>query len=178
MSTHNKPWASIRQATPAELAYGGAPLNLAEDFRDALTRGNVVDAFVAGGGVRVVRIFEGQDGHDGSSILGYGEDSIVENALRRARDTYAKREQRGQSSIDFRSGEYPEIGIGLLTGGETGSPLDAIVHAGHGLRILQDGEDVVAKTDYGWHSREGVEARGSDAQTAVDGLVAALRAAR
>lgn len=168
----------IRQATAEELRHEGDPINLTEDFKDILGRGHVIDAFSSGGGARVVRIFESLESHDGDPVLGYGEDINIEDALRRARDTFRSREQKGAPAIDFQSGEYPEVGIGLLTGGPAGSPLDNLVNGGYGLKIHQDGDEIVAKTDYGRWAGPGLTVRGPDVQTATDLLVAELFASQ
>jgi hypothetical protein len=161
----------FRPATPEETQYSGEPLNLIEDFTEVLQRGHVIDAFSSGGGIRVVRIFEDQECRDGSPLLGYGEDANVEDALRRARDTYRHREAQGQAHMNLEETpeQWPEVGIGLLTGGRNISPLDNIAW-GQGFKAYQDGDEVVVWTQWGKHTDEPWEGRGPTLQAAADRL--------
>jgi hypothetical protein len=164
----------FRVATRDELAYGGEPLNLREDFRSILQRGHVINGFSSGGGIRMFSILETHDTSDEAPLLGFGAGESTEVALRRVRDTYRRREAEGLVHIS--ETQYPEAFVeGLMTGGATTSPLDAIVHGGYGLTIYQDGVEVVAQTEYGRHNMPGVEVRGADVQEAVDALTAAFK---
>jgi hypothetical protein len=54
-------------------------------LEDALRKGNMIHAFLSGGGLRVIRIEKSRHG----ALLGYGEHPVVDEALRHAAEDFA-----------------------------------------------------------------------------------------
>lgn len=159
----------IRQATPEELSYGGQSLSIRDDFKDALAEGHVIHGYSSASSIRMLMILATREYSDNAPLLGFGTGPQTDIALRRTRDTYAKRISEGLDYITER--QFKESNSGLLTGGETNSILDRIVWGGS-LKIYQEGDEVIAWSKYGERGfgNEPIEGRGIDAQAAVDDL--------
>lgn len=158
----------FRPATPEELRYDGESLSLRDDFKDVLAKGHVIHGYSSASSIRMLMILATREYSDTAPLLGFGTGQSAEVALRRTRDTYRRREAEGLDFITEQ--QYPESSSGLLTGGATGSVMDTIVWGGS-LKIYQEGEEVVAWSEYTQYGTgRGVEGRGADAQAAIDAL--------
>jgi hypothetical protein len=160
----------IRKANPEELRYEGRALSLRDDFAEALAVGHVIHGYSSASSIRMLMILATRDYSDSAPLLGFGTGPQTDVALRRTRDTYARRIAEGLDFITER--QYPEATSGLLTGGQINSTLDSIVWGGS-LKIFQEDAEVVAWSQYGPDLVRGpVEGRGEDAQAAVNELTA------
>ena len=158
----------FRPASPEELRHNGESLSLRDDFKDVLANGHVIHGYSSASSIRMLMILATRDYSDTAPLLGFGTGQNAEVALRRTRDTYRRREAEGLDSIT--EGQYPESNSGLLTGGPTISIMDKIVWGGS-LKIYQEGDEVVAWSEHAQRGiGRGVEARGVDAQAAMDAL--------
>lgn len=158
----------FRPASPEEIRYDGESLSLRDDFKDVLANGHVIHGYSSASSIRMLMILASREYSDTAPLLGFGTGENAEVALRRARDTYRRREAEGLVYITER--QYPESDSGLITGGVNSSVMDTIVWGGS-LKIYQEGEEVVAWSQYTQYgSGGGVEARGADAQAAMDAL--------
>lgn len=109
-----------------------------EILESALKKGNVMHAFLSGGGLRVVRLEKGRHG----KLTGYGEHPHVDEALRHTAEDFAAggrpySEVYGTFDFDHPEGGKKGIYPMYLTGASTpDGELDAWVRQGHTFDAL------------------------------------------
>jgi len=154
-----------------EAAFDRRELNLATDFAEALRAGYFVHLWNTSGSVRVAEILRAGDtmGVPGTPKLGFGTDATASEALIRARESYAKREQDGKQFMS--SEDYEGAESGLITGAQwDGTYLDAVAGRSQISFYMANGH-VFAEIPARTFGADGVAiGRGHDMQAAIDHL--------